>query len=125
MTDELDDDATRDEQIQHHLARLERGFQRKWENDADFRESLKGKDRDILIDLTDIGAWTLRVRDGKLEEIERDRPEDPDVSVKTSSDDFIAIFKGELSPVKAFLFRKVKVNAPPGDIKLVKAFMGG
>lgn len=124
MTDDTDD-ATDRERILDCLDRLEQGFYRKWENDADFRDSLKGKDRDILIDLTDLSAWTLRVRDGKLEEVQERRPEDPDVRLTTTVDDFLAVFDGDLSPLKAYVQKRVKVKAGIRDILLVKSFMGG
>lgn len=125
MTDEPDETASKRERILDCLDRLERGFQRKWENNADFRDSLKGKDRDIVIDLTDLDAWTLTVRDGKLQEIQEGRHEDPDVKLTTEAEDFLAIFSGDLSPLKAYMTKRVKVSAGLRDILLVKSFMGG
>lgn len=127
MTDDADepDEATQREKILDCLDRLEAGFFRKWENDAEFRDSLEGKDRDILIDITDVGAWTLVVRDGKLEAIEESKPEDPDVRLTSRSEDFLAVFEGDLSPLKAYVQKKIKVKAGIRDILLVKSFMGG
>lgn len=117
---------TKEERVADCLERIENGFQRKWENNADFRDSLKGKDRDILIELTDLGSWLLTVRDGKLEGIEEvDGLDDPDVRITAEVEDFLALFDGELSPLKAYATKKVKVNAGIRDILLVKSFMGG
>lgn len=123
--DAADDDRSQEQQVLACLDRIEQGFRRKWENDADFRDSLEGKDRDIVIDLTDLGAWSLRVRDGKLQEIEEGGIEDPDVRLRSKAEDFLAIFDGELSPLEAYMKKKVKVKAGLRDILLVKSFMGG
>lgn len=121
--DDEDSGQTKREKVTACLEKIERGFHRKWDNDPEFRDSLKGKDRVILIDLTDMGAWTLRVEDGKLQEIEEGRPDDFDVRLKTASEDFLAIFEGDLSPLKAYMTNKVKVKAGLRDIMLVKSFM--
>lgn len=114
------------ERIQQCLQRLEAGFRRRWDNNPDFRKSLAGKDRDILIDLREAGAWTLQVRDGDLREIVEGRPVDkPDVRIEADAENFLAIFNGTLSPAEAYLKKKVKVKAPLRDILLVKSFLGG
>ena len=107
------------------LERLSRGFRKRWDSNPDFRKSLQGKDRDILIDLKHAGAWTLMVRNGDLVEIKEHRPTDADVRIEAEPQDFLAIFEGTLSPVDAYLRKKIKVKAPLRDILLVKAFMGG
>lgn len=114
-----------EERIQNALERLERGFRRRWENNPDFRDSLKGKDRDILIDLKSRGAWNLEVRDGNLVDITDGRPDDPDVRVTAEAEDFLAIFDGTLSPLEAYIKKKIKVKAGLRDILLVKSFMSG
>lgn len=119
------DEAAKRERVLDCLDRLEQGFLRRWENNADFRDSLKGKDRDIVVDLTDLDAWTLRVRDGKLEKIREGRPEDPDVRIRADTEDFLDVFEGDLSPMEAYLKKKIKIKAGFRDILLVKSFMGG
>lgn len=122
MTENTDDLET---EIMHALERLERGFRRRWENNPDFRKSLKGKDRTILIDLKESGAWTLNVRDGDLDDITEGKPADPDVRITAEATDFLAIFDGTLSPLEAYVRKKIKVKAGLRDILLVKSFMGG
>ena len=117
-----DDQAAR---IQAALARIERAFRKRWDNNPDFRRSLKGKDRDILIDLNEAGSWHLIVRDGELTEIREGHLDKPNVRIHAEAEDFLAIFDGTLSPVDAYLKKKIKVKAGLRDILLVKAFMGG
>lgn len=120
MTDE---DEIR-EKVEDSLQRLEDGFQRRWDNKPDFRSSLKGKDRDILIDLRETGTWWLEVRDGYLEEIHEGNLEDPDVSIRADAEDYLAVFDGDLGPLEAYMKQKIKVSAGLRDMMLVKSFLG-
>lgn len=122
---EATDQRDLEDRIQDAFERLEGGFRRRWENNPGFRKSLKGKDRDILIDLKDEGAWNLQVRDGDLVDIVEGNLEDPDVRVIAEAEDFLAIFDGTLSPLEAYVKKKIKVKAGLRDILLVKSFMGG
>ncbi len=119
------DPETTQETILDCLDRLERAFRKRWNNDEKFRSSLEGKDRDILIDLRAEGAWTLKVRDGDLVSIDEGKPRDPDVKIDAEAEDFVAVFNGEISPLEAYVKRRIKVKAGFRDILLVKSFMGG
>lgn len=121
MTDT--DDDLRD-RVQGCMDRIEEGFHRKWDEDPSFREDLDGKDRDIVIDVPDAGAWTIVVRDGKLRDIEQQPRDDPDVTVTAEGEDFLAVFDGDLSPLEAYMKNKIEVDAGLGDLLLVKSFLG-
>ncbi len=122
MTDATDDPQR--ERVAEYLDRLERGFHRKWDNDPDFREGLEGKDRDILLEFTDVGSWTMTVRDGKLESIDEGSLEDADVRLTAQSQDFLDVIDGDLSPLKAYMTNRIDVSAGLRDILLVKSFLG-
>jgi len=115
--------ATNRERVEDCLERIESGFRRRWEDNEDFRSSLKGKDRDIVIDIQDLQAWTIVVRDGDLRRIEEKDREDPDVRIGAEAEDFLDIFDGDLSPMKAYLTNRVDVSAGVSDLMLVKKFM--
>jgi putative sterol carrier protein len=112
------------ERVEECLDRLEAGFRRRWDNNPEFRESLEGKNRDILIDLRDTGAWWIQVREGDLEAIVEDEPEDPDVGIEADADDFVDVFDGDLGPVQAYMTGKIEVDAGMRDLMLVKTFLG-
>lgn len=119
----MSDDDTPRERVLACLERIESGFHRKWDNDPDFRDELEGKDRDILLELTDVGSWTIVVRGGRLEEIGEHEPDDPDVRLTAKSEDFLAVFDGDLSPLRAYMTNRIDVDAGLGDILLVKSFL--
>lgn len=112
------------ERVEECLERLESGFRRKWDDNPEFRSSLRGKDRDIVIDLRETGTWWLKVRDGDLKAIVEDEPEDADVGIEADADDFVDVFDGDLGPVKAYMTGKIQVDAGMRDLLLVKKFMG-
>lgn len=111
------------ERVEACLQRLEDGFRRRWDNNPDFRDSLEGKDRDILIDLRDTGSWWLQVRDGDLLEIHEGTVEGPDVTIEADAEDFVAVFDGDTGPVRAYMTGKIDVDAGLRDIMLVKNFL--
>lgn len=112
------------QRVEDCLQRLEDGFRRRWEDNPEFRDSLRGKDRDIQIDLRETGSWWIQVRDGNLQAIVEDEPEDIDVGIEAEADDFVDVFDGDLGPVKAYMTGKIKVDAGMRDLMLVKKFLG-
>jgi len=112
------------ERVEECLDRLERGFRRRWKNNEDFRSDLKGKDREIVIDLRETGTWWLNVEDGDLVTIQEGGREDPDVRIEADAEDFVDVFDGDLGPVKAYMTGKIKVDAGMRDLMLVKNVLG-
>lgn len=112
------------ERVEQCLQRLEDGFRRRWENNPDFRSSLEGKDREILIDLRETGSWWIEVDDGELAAIHEGAGSDADVAIEADAEDFVDIFDGDLGPVKAYMTGKIKVDAGMRDLLLVKKFLG-
>ncbi len=115
------------ETVDQCVQRIWTGFHEKRERDAKFAASLKGKSRNILVDITDGKKYLLRVVDGDLkalEELEDLASVKLDVTVRTSGADLLALFNKELHPVQAYLSKRIHVKAPFGDILLVKGMLG-
>ena len=79
-------------------------------------EKLKGMNATILFDIkgTQGGLWGVNVDDGKVS-IEEGGVESPDVTVEATSDDLIALIKGKLNPMAAFMQGRLKVK---GDMSI-------
>ncbi len=112
------------ETVQQCVDRIMTGYREKKERDAKFAASMKGKSRDILMDITDGQSYIIRVVDGDLKELTEGTLPKPDVRVTTSGADLIALFNKELNPVQAYLTKRIKVKAPFGDIVFVKGLLG-
>lgn len=79
-------------------------------------ESLKGVNATIVFDITgaDGGIWTVKVDDGSVS-IEEGRTPSADVTVAATSEDLIALIKGDLNPMGAFMQGRLKVK---GDMSV-------
>lgn len=70
----------------------------------------------ILFDVggADGGVWTVTVDDGDIA-VEEGETGTADVTVKATSDDLLALVKGELNPMAAFMTGRLKVK---GDMSI-------
>lgn len=110
------------ETMEDAVDRIEEAFWDHYESNADLRDSLAGKDRVIVIAPSDGEARHVLVEDGEIVSTGvGDR--DADVRVEGSTEDILAVIRGELSPVKAYFTGRVSVSAPMRDLLLVKSFL--
>lgn len=79
-------------------------------------EKLKGMNATIVFDIAgaDGGVWTVEVTDGNIS-IEEGAIQSADVTVAATSEDLIALIKGDLNPMGAFMQGRLKVK---GDMSV-------
>lgn len=79
-------------------------------------DKLKGMDATILFDISgqDAGVWTVEVHDGDVT-VEEGKVGSPEVTVQAASEDLIALIKGDLNPMAAFMQGRLKVR---GDMSM-------
>jgi len=82
---------------------------------ADMKK-LEGMNATILFDITgeDPGVWTVKVHDGEVT-VEEGKVGTPGVTVEAASEDLVALIKGELNPMAAFMQGRLKVK---GDMSV-------
>jgi putative sterol carrier protein len=59
------------------------------------------------------GKWFVQIRDGALEVGQGEKPA-PDVTIRASAKDYVAIAEGRMSPVLALATRKFKIGGSMG-----------
>lgn len=99
-------------------------FQRKWDEKPEMRERLKGKNRVIMLDLTDAEPWTFYIEDGKFTHYVKAGHHSPDAKLRATTADLLALFNRELPVMQAYMSGKVKVNAKLSDVFFVKNLIG-
>jgi putative sterol carrier protein len=74
------------------------------------------------LDLTgENGAqWIVDVADGRCE-VREGVASQPDVTLTMAGDDFVALFNGQLDPIRAFMASKIKIK---GNLGLVMRLLG-
>ncbi|HVL48582.1 MAG TPA: SCP2 sterol-binding domain-containing protein [Candidatus Thermoplasmatota archaeon] len=110
--------------VQEAVDRIVNGFRKRYDASPELRQKLKGKNRIVLLDVTDGAAYTFHVEDGNLVRVESERHPKPDASMSVSTKDLLAILNKELPAMRAYLEKRVKVKASFTDILFVKSLLG-
>ena len=90
---------------------------------ASFRpDRAQGVNKTVQFDFTgrEAGSWTASVHDGQFE-YHAGAVENPSVTVSADSDDWLAILRGELNGVSAFMSGRLKAQ---GDLNIMMKFQG-
>jgi len=79
-------------------------------------DKLKGMEATILFDISgkDAGVWTVDVHDGEVS-VQEGKVGSPQVTVQATSEDLVALIRGDLNPMAAFMQGRLKVK---GDLSL-------
>lgn len=79
-------------------------------------DKLKGLEATILFDISgkDAGVWTVDVHDGEVS-VQEGKVGSPQVTVQATSEDLVALIRGDLNPMAAFMQGRLKVK---GDLSL-------
>lgn len=85
-------------------------------------EKAEGVDATILFDLSgdNGGQYWVKIADGTVEHGEGEVP--ADMTVKSSADDFYELVNGDLNPMQAVMFGKVKVSDVGLGMKMMSIF---
>lgn len=110
--------------VEECVKRMEAGFWRRYDASAELRAKLAGKNRTILLQLSDAPSWVFHIKDGRIANIEMGKVDAPDIVVSTTSGDLLAVFNGQLKAMQAYLTGRVKVKASFSDILFAKSLLG-
>jgi putative sterol carrier protein len=80
-----------------------------------------GMNTTYVFDVTDVGAWTVRVSDGAVSV--KEGAEDADCTISATEETLTRIVNGEQNPTTAYMTGKLKISGDMGAaLKLQKLF---
>ncbi len=97
-------------------------FRNKIAEDEKIQKELEGVTRRINIDVIDKEGFSFVLDDKDIKDFKHGKLDDTDVSVTATEEDLIALFKGELKPMRAWATKRLKVKASLEDLMRVRKF---
>lgn len=108
------------QQLKDTVQGLMEKFNAKMEHDSGFKEHWAGKERSIVIELSDKGALHLFLRDCKLTGLADGALENPDIRILTDSKTFDAVLSKKMSGMRAYVTQKLKIKASAEDMLAIR-----
>ena len=112
------------ETVEQAVKRMEAGFWRRYEANADLRRKLDGKTRVIQLTVPDAESYWFHIENGRLMRIQQGVHESADAIVTARKADLLAVFNGEMKAMQAYLTGRVKVKASFADLLFAKSLLG-
>lgn len=96
---------------------------KKVEEDEKFKEELRDFDGVFQLDVTDGDSYYIAIKDGEVDELVKGKADDPRLTVTSDTETIKALMGGEISPMKAFALRKIKLKGSFEDIIRLRKFL--
>ncbi|UCE36871.1 MAG: SCP2 sterol-binding domain-containing protein [Thermoplasmata archaeon] len=96
---------------------------KKMEEDEKLKEEIKDFDGVFLLDVTDGESYHVAINKGDVGELTKGEVDDPRLTVTADTATLTALMSGELSPMKAFALRKIKLKGSFEDIIRLRKFL--
>ena len=109
--------------IEETLASLVDRFNRHAEKNPAVGEELKGIERTIALKLSDGGAYSVRLKDGRLGDLSSQAPAHADLTIRTDAATFLALVKREVGPMKALVTGKLAIDGSLDDKLLFRKLL--
>ena len=119
--------ATETEEKRSELKTLLDGLVEKYENtlrdNPEYRKELEGLKRTVLIDAGE-EKYHFTLENGELKDYGEGDLEGADITISAPPEVFIALIKGELSPMRAMAKKMVHIKASLSDLLRFRKFFG-
>jgi putative sterol carrier protein len=109
--------------VEETLDSLVSRFNRKVAANPAMAEELHGLQRTIRIRLTDLGAYAVDLRDGKLLNLRSEAAGPADVTITTDVATFDGLVRKEIGPMKALVTRKLAIDGSLEDKLLFRKLL--
>jgi putative sterol carrier protein len=94
---------------------LEKG-KKKVEEDENLKKDLKDFDGIFQLDITDGDSYYVAIKNGEIGELEKGKADNPRLSLTSDTEILKALMSGDMSAMKAFALRKIKIKGSFEDI---------
>ena len=109
--------------VEDTLAALVDRFNRHTDRSPGVREELRGLERTIAIRLTDLGEYSVELRDGRLVNLRSGHVDRPSVTITTDSGTFDGLIRKEIGPMKALVTRRLVLDGSLEDKLLFRKLL--
>lgn len=99
-------------------------FNEKVKEDSNFAKIIGTSDRTVAISISDGNTYVCELKDGILSQISKSSaPVTSDISLESDFETIESILNNELSPMKAYVKRKLSVKASFRDLMLLRQLL--
>jgi len=99
-------------------------FNRRSQTDRDFRSNVADWNRSLQFTITDTNnTYNIQFQNGQITPILKGSVVRPNITVKSSLRNVLAILCGQMDPMGAVMTRKITVLGSPGDLAFIKKFI--
>jgi len=99
-------------------------FKTKIAEDEKLKTELEGISRTLNIDICDKEGFSFVLDHADIKDFKRGKIEEADIIIEATEEDMVALFKGELKPMKAWATKRLKVKASLDDLMRLRKFLG-
>ena len=100
-------------------------FHEKMEEDKDAKEKLMGKEARMVVIITDENRYKFHLKDAKIIDFGVGDYADKDVTISMSHETFKKMQTGELSPMKAFMTKKIQFEGSMSHLLMMRGVLTG
>ena len=108
--------------LEQKLRELMEKFNRKVSEDEKLQKELEGKNRSFLLELKEGKTFSWHLRNGKIEEFNEGKIENPDVRVISDEKTIMDLFEKKMGPMKALATKKLVLKGKIDDLLQLKKF---
>lgn len=99
-------------------------FNRRAAQNPAMAEELAGLRRVVAVRLSDAAAFSVELKDGRLQNLSPGAPASADLTIRTDEATFRALVAREMGPMKALVTQKLKIDGSLEDKLLFRRLLG-
>lgn len=109
--------------VEETLASIMDRFNRHAARTPSVSEELQGLVKTVVVRVTDEGAYSVELRDGRLQNLRSGGADRPDLTITTDRSTFEGLVRKEIGPMKAIVTRKLAIEGTLEDKLLFRRLL--